>query len=97
MLQLINQTEILQTRLNELRTSSLTVLDYYSSINDTNNVEKWINIVTLFNQALDDLENIQNYTESVKDSATKENIDTIKGMIGDLLKTLEKIVELVRS
>jgi len=92
----INQTEELQGKLKKLRTSSLTVLDFYSSVNDTTNVEKWVNIVTLFNQALDDLKDIQNYTESVKDSATKENVSVIKGVIIDVLKILYKILELIK-
>lgn len=95
--QVINQTEILKVRLDKLRSSSIELLNYYSSINDTQNTEKWISVVTLFNQALDDLEDIQKYAESVEDSATKENVDTIKSMINDVLKTLDKIVRLVRN
>ena len=95
--QLINQTEDLKVKLDKLRTSSRAVLNYYSSVNDTKNVEKWINVVTLFNQALSNLEDTQNYTENVKSSATKENVNIIKDMIGDIRLTLDKIVKLIKS
>ncbi len=97
LLQVINQTENLKVKLDKLRTSSRTVLNYYSSINDTDNVEKWINVVVLFNQALDDAEKIQDYTEDVKDSATKENVDVIKTIINSTRETLNKIVKLIKS
>lgn len=96
-LQVINQTESLKVKLDELRTSSREVLEYYSSINDTKNVEKWVNIVVLFNQALDDVEKIQNYTASVKDSVTKESVDVIKDMINNTRETLNKIVKLIKA
>lgn len=97
LLQIINQTEDLKTKLDKLRTSSRTVLNYYSSINDIENVEKWVNVVTLFNQAIDDIEKTQNYIEGVKDSATKENSGTIKSMITDVLKTLDKIIKIIKN
>jgi len=96
MLQVINQTENLKVKLDGLRTSSREILEYYSSINDTENVEKWINIVVLFNQALGGVEEIQDYAKDVKDSATKESVDVIKGMINNTRKTLNKVVELIK-
>lgn len=97
LLEVINQTENLKEKLDKLRSSSRDVLKYFSSINDTKNIEKWINAVTFFNQAVSDLEYIQTYTEGVKDSATKEDAKIIKDMISDVLKTLGKIVKLIRS
>lgn len=97
LLQVINQTETLKIKLDKLRTSSRDILEYYSSINDTKNAETWVNVIVHFNQALDDLEKVQTYAEDVKDSATKENVNTIKGMIGDVLKTLDKIVKLIKT
>lgn len=97
LLKVINQTESLRTQVDKLRTSSRDVLNYYSSVNDTENAGKWINVVTLFNQALDDLEDIHTYTESVKDSATQQNVSNIKVMISDVLKTLGKITKLIKN
>jgi len=97
LLQVINQTKTLKAELDKLRTSSRDVLYYYSSINDTKNAEKWVNVIVLFNQALDELEKIQMYTENVREYATKENVNTIKSMVGDVLETLDKIVKLIKS
>lgn len=94
--QVINQTETLKIKLDKIRTSSRDILEYYSSINDTKNAETWVNVIVHFNQALDDLEKVQTYAEDVKDSATKEDVGIIKGMIGGVLKTLDKIVKLIK-
>lgn len=97
LLNVINQTENLIVKLDKLRTSSRDILDYYSFVNDTENVDKWINIIVHFNQALDDLEDIRLYSEGVKNSATKEDVNTIKAMIGEVLKTTNKIIKLIKS
>ncbi len=97
LLNVINQTENLIVKLDKLRTSSRDILGYYSSINDTVNSEKWVNVIVHFNQAVDDLSDIRLYAKTVKDSATQEDINVIKEMIADVSKTLEKIMKLVRT
>lgn len=95
--QVVNQTESLIDKLDKLRASSRDILGYYSSINDTVNIEKWVNVIVHFNQAIDDLEDIRLYAKTVKDSATKEDVDTIKTMIADAMKVLDNIMRLIRS
>lgn len=97
LLQVIKQTEDLKIKLDNLRTSSRNVLKHYSSINNTKNTEKWINVIVLFNQAVAELEDIQTYAETTKDSATKENVTIIKDMITDVIKTTNKIVKLIKD
>jgi len=96
LLQVANQTKGLIIKLDKFRASSRDILEYYSSINDTKNSEKWINVIVNFNQAIDGLEDIRLYAVTVKDSATKEDGDVIKAMIAEAMETLDKILGLVR-
>ena len=97
LVKIVNQTEKLKIDLDGLRSSSREVLNHYSSVDDTKNVEKWVNVIVHFNQVLLELENIQTYAETVKDSATQEDIGVIKEMVADVIKTTNKIGKLIKS
>ena len=87
--------EIMKTSFMSLNISAAGLLDYYTSINDIPNIEKWSNVTALFGDAIGSINDMETYINTVKDAPTQSDIAVIKNKIGGVLAIVDKIVEAI--
>jgi len=97
LVQILIQIETLRAQLESLKIASQSLLNYYVSINDTKNIQKWSNVINLFDQGITNLENIKNYIRTIKEVPTQNDITQIKNQIGNSLTIIDKILDVILS
>jgi len=95
LLGLLIQMETMKTSFASMNSSATALLDYYNSINDTLNAERWSNITVLLGNAITAIDDIESYINTVKDAPTQADIDVIRNKIGDILIIVDKMIEVI--
>lgn len=95
LLGILIQIETMKTSFMSLNNSAAGLLDYYTSINDIPNIEKWTNVTALFGDAIGGINDMKTYINTVKDAPTQADITVIKNKIGGVLAIVDKIVEAI--
>ena len=95
LLGILIQIETMKTSFMSLNNSAAGLLDYYTSINDIPNIEKWTNVTALFGDAIGGINDMKTYINTVKDAPTQSDIAVIKNKIGGVLAIVDKIVEAI--
>ena len=91
------QIETLKTKFDNLKLASQGISNYYISVNDTQNSEKWNNVVALFSSGITNLDSIKDYIRSVKESPTQTDVIQIREKIRNVMLIVDSIVNVILS
>jgi hypothetical protein len=89
------QIETLKTKFDGLKSASLGILNYYASINDTQNSKKWNDVVNLFSSGITNLDDIKEYIRNVKEQPSQADIVQIKEKIRSVMVIIDSIVDVI--
>ncbi|MBI4010437.1 MAG: hypothetical protein HY361_04620 [Candidatus Aenigmarchaeota archaeon] len=97
LVQSILTIESLKIKFETLKSKSQSLLNYYADKNSRQDVAKWSNVVDLFNQAINTLDNIKSFISTVRDTSTEGDLDEIANRIDNVLLIIDKVIDVMIS